>query len=308
MRLEQLRFFVAVANCHSINKASESLHISQQSLNFSIKKMEEELGYPLFSRDYQGVSLTPSGQLVYAVALEILTKEDYLHIALEELNKPQITAPLTGHLNILTSNSTLLLGKAIKDILNKHPQITFRVDEKSTPKMLSSLSSSKDALCIFAALKNTFPLNDELLQQCFWKHLFDSKTYALLTRSHPLSKYQSLSLKNILKYPLASYEISENNFNFLFDYLSKFGTPDVKLTTNNFEIFLDAILSGQVIGFIDKTTFTNNITLQTNLNITRIAIKESPITSIYALSPQGYYDQNKSIIDLFLNALTPYIR
>ncbi len=48
MRIEQLEYFVWVAHMHSINQASDYLHISQQGLNRALKNLESELGCALF--------------------------------------------------------------------------------------------------------------------------------------------------------------------------------------------------------------------------------------------------------------------
>lgn len=44
MRLEQLQYLKITANCHSMRKASELLHISQQNISKAICNLEEE-GY-----------------------------------------------------------------------------------------------------------------------------------------------------------------------------------------------------------------------------------------------------------------------
>lgn len=307
MRLEQLHFFVTVANCRSINKASEYLHISQQSLHFSMKKMEQELGYTLFLRDNQGVSLTPSGQLVYAVAQEILNRNDYMLKALKEINSVLPNEVLFGHLNIVTNNSTILLGKVIRDMMNKYPACTFNVKEKNTPYISSALAANEDVICFLATLKDTFNLDKDLLEKCYIEPLFDSKSYVLLTHSHPLSKYKSVSIKSLLKYPLVSYEVGEDDYNLIFDVIAQFGVPNFKLITNSIEIFLEAIFSGQTIGVLNKVMLDNSTAIQENNNVTYIPIREALTTSVYAVSTYTYYHRNQQLIDVFLNMLKEYI-
>ena len=62
MKLEQIEQVIMVAETRSIRLAAENLFISQPNLSLSIKKLEEELGYPLFIRNNKGVELTPLGQ------------------------------------------------------------------------------------------------------------------------------------------------------------------------------------------------------------------------------------------------------
>ena len=50
MRLEQLQYFVQIVECHSFNKASQKLHITQPALTNAVKALEEELGVLLLVR------------------------------------------------------------------------------------------------------------------------------------------------------------------------------------------------------------------------------------------------------------------
>jgi len=61
MTIEQLRYVSEIAKCRSFNRASENLYISQPSLSVSIRKLEKELGEPLFIRSNTGVIPTPFG-------------------------------------------------------------------------------------------------------------------------------------------------------------------------------------------------------------------------------------------------------
>lgn len=58
MQLEQLRYLILIHRLGSINKASEQVHLSQQALNTSMKKLEAEIGCPLFIYHARGAILT----------------------------------------------------------------------------------------------------------------------------------------------------------------------------------------------------------------------------------------------------------
>lgn len=74
MRLEQLEYFVETAKQHTMSGAAQELSISPQNISKAISQLERELGATLFSRSKQGVTLTPIGESVFAVAAEILDK------------------------------------------------------------------------------------------------------------------------------------------------------------------------------------------------------------------------------------------
>lgn len=72
MRTEQLHYFREAARHGSINAAAEKLHMSQQGLNASLKMLEKDLGYELFTTSRYGITLTPQGEIVLAYADKML--------------------------------------------------------------------------------------------------------------------------------------------------------------------------------------------------------------------------------------------
>ena len=65
MKIEQLEFLIEVCRAGSINAASKKIFISQQSLNQSLRNLEEELGFTVLNRTKRGVTLTKQGLMVY---------------------------------------------------------------------------------------------------------------------------------------------------------------------------------------------------------------------------------------------------
>jgi len=61
---KDLENFVTVAKSRTLSEASEKLDMAQPSLSLGIKKLERELGLPLFTRGRTGIKLTPQGKMV----------------------------------------------------------------------------------------------------------------------------------------------------------------------------------------------------------------------------------------------------
>lgn len=74
MRLNQIRDFVAVADCGSIRAAARRIGVSQPALTKSIRQLEAELDALLMERSSLGVSLTASGRAFLARARTVLAE------------------------------------------------------------------------------------------------------------------------------------------------------------------------------------------------------------------------------------------
>ena len=95
MNLNQLRYFVSVAEHGNFTKAAANHYISQTAITQQIHALEEKIGARLFDRNSRPVSLTPAGRVFLKEVREILGKMD---VAL--LRTREATTGLEGELRL----------------------------------------------------------------------------------------------------------------------------------------------------------------------------------------------------------------
>lgn len=78
LNYHHLRYFWVVAHEGSVTRAADQLHISQSALSIQIKKLEDQLGHPLFERRNRSLHLTEAGRVVLDHADTIFATGDDL--------------------------------------------------------------------------------------------------------------------------------------------------------------------------------------------------------------------------------------
>ncbi|MFK4225896.1 LysR family transcriptional regulator [Streptomyces sp. NPDC019890] len=123
--LQQLRYLVAVADCHSITAAAYSVYIAQPALSRSIQSLERDLGVELLDRRSRGATLTPMGARVVRLARTVLDAVE----AIEDIRPPHGRSSSAGTLTV-TVTPTLSLDLAadlVPSFTERHPGIEVRL-------------------------------------------------------------------------------------------------------------------------------------------------------------------------------------
>ena len=78
MRLQQLRYIIAIAESGSMNSVARSLFVSQSSLSVAVRDLERELGIRVFNRSSRGITLTSEGVEFLGYARQVVEQADLL--------------------------------------------------------------------------------------------------------------------------------------------------------------------------------------------------------------------------------------
>ena len=124
MELTQLEFFVMVVEQGSFSKAALRVYRTQPAVSIAIRRLEEEIGAPLFDRSQKTPTLTDAGQLFYDYAQRILALRDQAQNVVAELRSLE-----RGRVRIGANESTslYLLPHLILEFREKHPNVMVEI-------------------------------------------------------------------------------------------------------------------------------------------------------------------------------------
>ncbi len=120
MDLLQLEHFLAVAEEGNFTRAAERVCRTQPAVSQSIKKLEDEIGGPLFARDVHDIKLTDAGNTLLDYAQRMVRLRDEAMRRLAELrNLDQGTLSIAAH----ESAAVYLLPGPLRGYLHRYPSI-----------------------------------------------------------------------------------------------------------------------------------------------------------------------------------------
>lgn len=195
MNLRHLRNVVALADTANFARAAAAVHLSQPAFSRSIQAIEEELGVLLFDRSERRPYLTAYGKLVVERARKMLAEEKELRRDMNLMKNNEF-----GEVNFGVGPfpAGSLLVDMIAQTARLYPNLCLRVDVSHWQNLVELLQAERFDFIIAdtrdiqnVSFLSITPL-PRLRVRCFCRP------------GHPLLEQKSVSIEDLLEFPLAS--------------------------------------------------------------------------------------------------------
>lgn len=120
MDIEKLKALKTAVEIGSITQAAEHMGYSQPGLTGMLKRLEQEVGYPLLRRGTKGVRLTEAGEAVMPYIERILRESDTFEHAVRALRPAQQDELRIGSYTSISKN---WLPQVIRGFSRKYPGV-----------------------------------------------------------------------------------------------------------------------------------------------------------------------------------------
>lgn len=209
------RIFYYVAKYGNVSQAAKLLLNNQPNMTRTIKKLEAELGCPLFLRSKKGMKLTPEGERLY----------EHIRIAMEHIDAGE--AELTENRNLQNGTvyiaaSEVALRCLLLPVLKKYrilyPGIHIRISNHSTPQAIGALKDGSADIAVVttptvhtASLVETVvrPITEVAVCSPYFKEFGDKQ----------------ISLSELINFPLISLGKDTKSFEFYSALFTAHGLP-----------------------------------------------------------------------------------
>src|SRR5580658_6415839 len=211
-RIRQLQCFLTLSDLLNYGRTARVLYMSQPTISFQIKSLEETFGVKLFVRDRQQVRLTDAGLAFREYARTIMDQVHAAHECLSGLHKRLRLRVSCGPVG-----QFVLLPSVLHSLAAKYSEFELEVLELTTEQMISHMQEGKvDALLMAGALPITGLRFDPLYEDHF---------VGVVSRRNPLAGQTELSVESLREVPVIASRLKDCRFHqpFLHSILAPFG-------------------------------------------------------------------------------------
>lgn len=185
MDLFQLETFLAVAQTGSFSGAAKVVHRTQPAVSQLVRKLEEDLGEPLFDRSSRDGRLTDAGRVLQEYAQKMLNLRREAQASIEELRQFQ-----RGTL-VLAANefTSLYLLRVLEEFRRYSPMIKVAVQRALASSIAAQVADHTVELGVLS-----FRPEHPLLQSVV---VFRDELVLVVPPKHPLAGAPSVSIRQL---------------------------------------------------------------------------------------------------------------
>ncbi len=208
MTLQQLQYVIYIANSGSLSKAATLAYISQPSLSQSLKELENEIGFEIFTRNNRGITITSKGEEFLSYARQVI--EQYQLIEDKFINKPVSKKKFSVSCQHYSFAVDAFI-KTVKQFGLESYEVSIK--ETKTYTVIYDVTHMKSEIGIIYL--NHF--NKAILTKLFsdnklsFTPLFTCDIYAYMSKDNPLANNPKVTLEQLQKYPCLSFEQGLHN-------------------------------------------------------------------------------------------------
>ena len=188
---KHIDFFITIAECGTMSKAAESLHVSQPLLSQKISQLENSIGINLFYRSKQRIYLTDAGK---QLLIDFKDIKSHLHYAIDSVRKEYCdNQPITiGFSNGQKSSITKAI---IRELQLTFPNRNFAAEVEPLEQLRLSLLNGK--------IDIVFTM--DIWELCHNKEIhsrtvYMAPLYCIVNTSMPISNKKTLKWKDLEGY------------------------------------------------------------------------------------------------------------
>ncbi len=205
MDIQQLKYFLAIADEHGMSYAAKKLQMTQPPLTKQLNNLENELGCALFTRKKGNYTLTEKGKLLYEYAKLLLDEFQSIEQIFTDLRN-NYSDELT--LGTTTTPAILLVPVLLQEFIRKSPDTKLTLIEDTNSNLIQMINNDQLNLALVLEPHDLSPYNYLYIDELLSNHLH-YQYYALGHQDMLPSSKEYVSFRELSEHPLIIHKSQE---------------------------------------------------------------------------------------------------
>lgn len=248
MDIYQLRYFLAVVETQNFSRAAERVFVSQPTLSTGIKKLEDELGAPLFNREKRSITLTAAGNRLLPRARTIIYECNAA-----KMDAADHSATQRLQVGVHPLLPVRQLARLLSDFRGSHTEVQIALKEGSSEQITRWLDEGRIDIAIGPA-----PGTDD---KYVFEKLLTTKCMLAMSHDHPMASRGIVALSSLNRQDFIhrSHCITEAEVTRIF---SRAGVnPHIVFRTEEDDKAISMVREGIGLCVVPDILFSNDILL-----------------------------------------------
>ena len=295
MNYDDLITFVTLAEVKNFTKTAETLRMSQPSVSLHIKNLESELQTKLFLRSPKFLTITPTGEILFERAKQIITlyqqtKQDIL----EHQNT------IRGELKIGASFTIgeYILPLLLLDLQQEYPELELHVVIGNTEEIVHAVRLYEVDIGLIEGQTNEKDLSVHPFMQ--------DELFVISSNKHPLASKRDISIKDLQNQDWVTREVGSGTREY-FNHMIRSNGLKVKslLTISSNQGIKETLINGNCMSLLSRSVIERDVQ---HRNLSVIHLKEHHFhrTLSYVYAPIMLDKKNVKMFIHSINKKWPY--
>ncbi|EPJ50002.1 MAG: LysR family substrate binding transcriptional regulator [Osedax symbiont Rs2] len=226
MNLQQLSYFIQLADTGNFTRAARKIGIAQPGLSIAIKKLEQQLGLNLINRSDKYDLLTAEGKVLYQSAVQLLANAEQVALQMQELK--DLNSGLV-RFGVSAMMGSYYFPQVLVAFKQQYPNINVQLYEQGTAALETMLLNGDVDIALIRAEQQSTQLR--------YVDFIEEPMMVGMPASHELAGCHSMTLATFCQQPLILFREGY----FLREAISQYSQRhnlllDIKMETNLIEL------------------------------------------------------------------------
>ena len=194
MEMQQVRYFVALADTLNFTRAAEKCNVSQPALTRAIQQLEHEFGGPLFHRERGNTHLSELGRMMLPYLQGV---EEQCRAAKEQAQAVKKLERASLTIGTMCTIGPQLVAELMIRFQAVHPNVEVQVIDAGAPQMVELLEKGELEVAIVG-------VPGELPESLHQLPVFEERFVIVLPQNHRLVAHDEIRAAELDKEPYVS--------------------------------------------------------------------------------------------------------